>query len=410
MGIAAILKRPERIVALEESRFLVILQFFIGLGRFFAALSIFRDIYKLRKRIYRKAGFFRANLSCKMHSVNAMTMKSRVSFLRLLSFATLLVTSVGLLVSAAPAETCNTVADMDAATRSALEHAALQLGADVIRGDAVSLRQSAIASVASNFAGAEALVNDSKQALTGGQASVRATYLLDATGGAPVLDHAEFLCGIWGTPQFVSFSLNSLPAAKYGLVIEDVKTPKAPYLLSFILQQEGGNWKLAGLPPPKPGQVLGHDAPWYLTKAREFKSKGQTHNAWFYYQQARALVTPVNFISFTPLMKLDKEAQTAMPSDLPTNGPVNRTAANGKTYKITEIFPVVVENGMDLVVKYSLPDISNTAATFQENTNVINTIVTKYPEYRETFVGIVARAVAPNGQDYGTLLNMKDIK
>lgn len=300
---------------------------------------------------------------------------------------------------------------MDASTRSALERTALQFGDSVTRGDSAALRQSAVASLASNFAGAEALVNDSKGTLSGGQASVRATYLLDASGGgAPVLDHAEFLCGVWGTPQFVSFTLNSLPTGKYGLVIEDVKTAKGPYMLSFVLQQDGGTWKLAGLPPPKPGQVLGHDAPWYLTKAREFKAKGETHNAWFYYQEARALVTPVSFISFTPLIKLDKEAQQSMPSDLPVNGPVNLTAANGKTYKVTDVLPVVAENGMDLVVRYSVPDISNTAQTFQDNTNVIKTIAAKYPEYREIFAGIVARAVAPNGQDYGTLLAMKDIQ
>ncbi|HTC94290.1 MAG TPA: hypothetical protein VK699_12690 [Terriglobales bacterium] len=320
------------------------------------------------------------------------------------------IVSFALFASRASAELCSTVNDMDSATRSALEHAALQFGDAVVRGDAATLRQNAIASLASNFAGAEALINDSKAAFSGGQATIRATYLLDATGGPQVLDHAEFLCGIWGTPQFVSFSLNSLPAAKYGLVIEDVKSPKGPYLLSFILQQEGGAWKLAGLPPPKPSQLLGHDAPWYLTKAREYKAKGETHNAWFYYQQARNLVTPVSFISFTPLIKLDKEAQQSQPADLPLNGPVNLTAANGKTYKVTEIFPVIAENGMDLVVKYSLPDVSNTAQTFQENTNVIKTIATKYPEYRETFAGIVARAVAPNGQDYGTLLAMKDIQ
>ena len=300
---------------------------------------------------------------------------------------------------------------MDAATRSALEHSALKFAESVVHGDAAGLRQNAIASLGANFAGAEALVNENKALFSGGQASVRATYLLDASGGgAPVLDRAEFLCGVWGTPQFVSFTLNNLPAGKYGLVIEDVKTSKGPYLLSFVLQQEGGAWKLAGFPPPKPGQVLGHDAPWYLTKAREFKAKGQTHNAWFYYQEARALVTPVNFITFTPLIKLDKEAQQSLPADLPVNGPVNLAAANGKSYKVTEVFPVVAENGMDLVVKYSLPDISNTAQTFQDNTNVIKTIVTKYPEYREVFAGIVARAVAPNGQDYGTLLAMKDIQ
>jgi len=340
-----------------------------------------------------------------------MISKSAVSrLLRVFSLAGLTFASLVLFASLASAEVCSTVTDMDASTRSALEHTALQVGDAVIRGDAVSLRQNAIASVASNFSGAEALVNDSKTAFAGGQASVRATYLLDATGSTQVLDHAQFLCGIWGTPQFVSFTLDSLPAGKYGLVIEDVKTPKGPYLLSFILQQEGTAWKLAGFPPPKPSQLQGHDASWYLTKAREFKAKGEIHNAWFYYQEARELVMPVSFIIFTPLIKLDKEAQQSVPSDLPLNGPVNLVAANGKTYKVTDIFSVAADNGMDLVVKYSLPDVSNTAQTFQENTNVIKTIAAKYPEYRETFAGIVARAVAPNGQDYGTLLDMKNIQ
>src|SRR6266849_487775 len=133
------------------------------------------------------------------------TSKSGVRpLLRLLTLAALLLTCVGLFVSAASAELCSTVADMDTATRSALEHAALQFGDAVVRGDAASLRQNAIASLASNFAGAEALVNESKPVLAGAQASVRATYLLDATGGPPVLEHAEFLCGIWGTPQITS--------------------------------------------------------------------------------------------------------------------------------------------------------------------------------------------------------------
>ena len=40
----------------------------------------------------------------------------------------------------------------------------------------------------------------------------------------------------------------------------------------------------------------------------------------------------------------------------------------------------------------------------------IKALVTKYPELREAFTGIVARAVDPTGRDYGTLLAMKDIK
>jgi hypothetical protein len=41
---------------------------------------------------------------------------------------------------------------------------------------------------------------------------------------------------------------------------------------------------------------------------------------------------------------------------------------------------------------------------------VIKALVAKFPELREAFAGVVARAVAPSGRDYGTLLGMKDIK
>jgi hypothetical protein len=37
-------------------------------------------------------------------------------------------------------------------------------------------------------------------------------------------------------------------------------------------------------------------------------------------------------------------------------------------------------------------------------------LLVKYPEFRDAFDGIVARAVEPSGRDYGSLLPMKDIK
>jgi hypothetical protein len=41
---------------------------------------------------------------------------------------------------------------------------------------------------------------------------------------------------------------------------------------------------------------------------------------------------------------------------------------------------------------------------------VMKALITKYPELRDAFAGIVARAVDPSGRDYGSLLPMKDIK
>src|SRR5919201_2840291 len=100
------------------------------------------------------------------------------------------------------AETCSDVRDMDAATRSSMENAALQMFGSLARGDVASMRQNAIPTLASNFAGVESAVNANKPVIGAGQPSVRATYLLEA-GGTATLERDEFLCGVWGTPQFV---------------------------------------------------------------------------------------------------------------------------------------------------------------------------------------------------------------
>jgi len=109
------------------------------------------------------------------------------------------------------------------------------------------------------------------------------------------------------------------------------------------------------------------------------------------------------------LDKIYDETQQSVPNDMPVNGPVNVTFG-GKNYKLTQVFPTSVGSDLDLVVRYDIPDISNTNLTFNENMAVIKGIVGKYPEFRDAFAGVVARAVNPSGQDYGSLLAMKDIK
>src|SRR5205823_13861430 len=113
--------------------------------------------------------------------------------------------------------------DMDFASRCAIERAALQLFDGLSKNNAAAVQQSSIASLAANFAGLQNAMAQNQPVLTGAQATVRTTYLLD-TGGSGTIEHAEFLCGIWGTPHFVSFAIPNLPAGKYGLVIEDVKS------------------------------------------------------------------------------------------------------------------------------------------------------------------------------------------
>jgi hypothetical protein len=180
-------------------------------------------------------------------------------------------------------------------------------------------------------------------------------------------------------------------------------------MVSLILQQDGTDWKLGGL-YIKAAQVAGHDSDWFLARAREYKAKGQAHNAFFFYSEARSLISPLNFMSTLATDKLYDESQSAQPPDLPANGKTVDLAAGTATYKITAVFPEIVGSDLDLIVKYQAADVSNTNAAYAGNIAVIKALVTKYPEVRDAFAAVVARAVDPSGRDYGTLLAMKDIK
>lgn len=310
------------------------------------------------------------------------------------------------------AQTCQTAADMDAPVRTGLETVAKRYFEMAARGDTAGLKQNSIAAVVANFAGIEAAVKENQAAFAGARATVRPPFLLTADG-TEALARAEFLCGVFGksgqTKDSTVFVLNNLPPGRYGVTIVDVNDAQDSRTLTFVLQQTGGDWKLAGF-YARTSQAAGHDAAWFTQHARDFKAKSHNHNAWLYYREAMAMSAPVDFMSTLATDKLYDETQAAQPADVPANGNIVDMSAGGKIYHLTEIFPLAVGDDLEVVVKYESADVSNTARTFQENTAVIKALVAKFPELREAFSGVVARAVEPSGRDYGTLLAMKDIK
>jgi hypothetical protein len=308
----------------------------------------------------------------------------------------------------AQAQTCLTTSDMEEATASALVATGTRLYDMAARGDSAALRQNAITSLASDFSGIENAVKENQANLTGVRPVARPAFLLKAEGTAP-LDRAEFLCGVFGaqgqTRDSAVFVIPNLPPGNYGIVTLDAASPQGAYTVSFVLQQQGNDWRLGGF-YAKPSQIAGHDGNWFATHAREFKSKGQLRNAWFYFGEARELLVPVPFMATATTDKLYDEMQAVKPADL---APLDLTAG-AKTFKVTDLFPVPVGRDFDLVVRYQSADVSDTGKTFQDNMVVMKALLVKYPECRDAFGGIVVRAVEPSGKDYGSMLLMKDIK
>jgi len=316
------------------------------------------------------------------------------------------------LATAASAQTCLTVSDMDTPTHSALEGAAKRYFDMAARGDTTALKQNSIAALAANFSGVESAVTDSQPNLAGAQAQTRPPFLLKIDGDKP-LERAEFLCGVFGkngqTADSAAFVIPNLAPGNYGFITLEISTGENPLTVSFVLQQQGPDWKIGGF-YVHASQVAGHDANWFAEKARALKTKGQTRDAWLYFLQARDLAVPVSFMYTQVTDKLYDESQAVKPTDIPADGKTVDLLAGGKTYQLTTMFPVAVGQDLDVVVKYQASDVSHTSQTYKDNIDVIRALVAKYPELRDAFVAVVARAVTPSGQDYGSMLPMKEIK
>jgi len=312
----------------------------------------------------------------------------------------------------AGAQSCETSDELDDATRTSITSAGQRLFTMAAQGDIASLKQNSIPSLAADFAAIERRVKDQQQNLAGAQATVKASFLLEAPGSAPV-PHAEFLCGVFGkngqTANSAAFYLDNLPPGRYAVILLEAISAKGKTTFAEMLQQAGSEWKLGNL-FVVPSTAAGHDSDWFLARAREYKAKSQIHVAWLFYLEARNLISAMPFLYTQATDKLYDEWHTLQPADLPSDGKTADLVAGATTYKLTAVFPVAVGNDLDLVVKYQSANASNNNLAYQDNVAVIKAFVAKYPEVRDAFAAVVARAVDSTGQDYGTLLATKDIK
>lgn len=304
-------------------------------------------------------------------------------------------------------QTCQTRDEIPDQAKSALENAAQRIFEQANHGDADTMRSNSIPALQSNFADIAGAVNDNKPALQGSNTQVRTSFLLD-TGATPSPD-GHFYCGVFGAGGMNSggaeFYLPGLSAGKYGIVIQDVTGPKGPYALTTVFQDLSG-WKMAGF-QFRPESSRGHDGIWYLQQARDYKSKGQNHNAWFYYVTSWDLMAPVKYMNTRLLARIIDESGGVQPKDLPSGGSGVSYSANGKTYNITDVSVLRTDNSFDLSIKYSVPSTADFAATAADARNLANAYVSQYPELKDAFNNVWAHAIDPNGGDVPGVVPIK---
>jgi len=235
---------------------------------------------------------------------------------------------------------------------------------------------------------------------------VRAEYLL-VTEGPATQERAEFFCGVWPTPSFTVFVLNKLAPGRYAVVALEVESGPSVYRLSLVLEERQQAWKLAGF-YPRMASIAGHDGAWYWEQARAYKSKKQFRDAWFYYLTARELLLLVPFMSNRQLEQMASELTGLPPQGLPGEKPID-FLAGGKVFRVAQVYVVPDNDGLQLVVQHLVADASKTGPNYADNLALIRQWIVTYPEYREAFTAVVARATDPSGREYGSRVPMKDI-
>ena len=161
--------------------------------------------------------------------------------------------------------------------RAAIDSAATQFIQYAAHGDVQSLRQAAIPALAAAFDGIQQTVTHDKGQL--GRSGHDSPRLFPRRlQSHRTVARAEFFCGVFGsnghTPSSASFVIPNLDPGQYALVLTNATGGKVPYMVTVVLQNLQSQWKLAGY-YPKPSEVSGHDAAWYVQQARKLQAAGR---------------------------------------------------------------------------------------------------------------------------------------
>jgi hypothetical protein len=307
------------------------------------------------------------------------------------------------------AQECYSGSEIDAVTDKAVQTAAQQLLNVSAQGDIASLKANALPEVVANFSGIEQAVVSHKLQFAQDTPSETRIFILDATNSKTTWPRADFYCGIYNSPGRVGISLPNLPPGRYALTITSL-TGNEPLTLTMVLRETGQNaWRLGGY-YVRQNVLGGHDTQWFLSKAREYKNKGQGLNAWFCYLTAWDLSAPADFISTPMLDKINDEMQAARPANLPNTSSPLELSAGGKTWKIIDFSALPMNGALYFRAQYDSVNAANSVLASQDNAALMKLLLTKYPELREAFGGIIARATDSAGHDFTTLTPMKDLK
>jgi hypothetical protein len=305
------------------------------------------------------------------------------------------------------AQTCTTQATLSANTRQSIANAAIALGSAIQSNATSRVEAMTIPQLTANFSPTAYVVSNTAAKIAGDSLHVTQLYRLDASARKPGdTSEADFGCALIGTTDEVDFAIPGLPSGVYAFVMVEARGDH-PWLLAFLLQEQGSDWKMAGF-YPHARSAAGHDGLWYWTTARADAKAGHKWIAWVLYSEADQLLRPANFASSTHLDELRAERHSNAPNELSdglgADTPLVIRAKDGTEYHFTDVGSAGTDdgNGLDLILHYHADPLADPAAARARNTAAAKALLEQHPELRDGFTGISIFAESPNQPPFAT--------
>jgi hypothetical protein len=309
--------------------------------------------------------------------------------------------------------TCTTESQMTSTQRNTLAAAARSMAMDVQHGDVQELRRQTIAPVAQDFSGIASTIQSLQPVIAKAALTVDSLYLLDASRQPAHAAQTTFTCGLPDSLMTVNLRFHDLPPGHYALVILHATGVALPQQITFVLQQSApASWMLAGF-FVRPMTMAGHDGLWYWTQARAYAQRKMLWDAWLYYQAARYLLVPVDFLDSPNLEKLNHEASEIRPEGVPGKHPL-MLHAGAETYSVTALRPTDSLGPLDLSVHYQ-PSAAQSAAlndpvaARQQVLQAAQALLAAHPELQAAFQGFWMHADQGGSSIYALELPMTQV-
>jgi hypothetical protein len=325
---------------------------------------------------------------------------------------------MGLTTGASPmaGQGCTTQAKMAPDVRTALSDVALTMATAVKAGDSAKVQTLTVSEFATPaaFGSTAALVRSTAEKVASDSLQVTQLYLLNAQGRKTGdTSDADFSCVLAGTTSETDFSIAGLPPGNYGFAMVEAAGER-PWLLAFLMRQDGGVWKMAGF-YPRARTAAGHDGGWYWNEAYADSKGKDSWLSWLYFGEADQLLRPANFATSTKLDSLRAEQRASAPPELAdgisSTTPLVIKAGQGNDYSFTDIEAQGSENGkqLDLMMHLRAADGTAVEATKVRSRAAAKAFLDAHKDLRKSFDRVLIFADSPGQSPQVTEAAMQEI-